>query len=224
MNLRSKPSTSARLGQVLCIVRCSGGNLGWDYVEGCAGTIAPTTSPTFSEGTVIIAGCPADFSANTSSSITVYKPGDRVAWVVSTSPYKIVFQCREFPYSGYCNQKGFGPGEQHDYMAWTVIGPCDGTLSPTSAPTAFVPGASCTYIKEIRTPTATATTSITTLVKPWSVSTLYEAGDQVRIGAKKFQCKPWPHSLWCRMAAYAPTDSATGLWTDAWTLAGSCLI
>ena len=198
-----------------------GGSLGWVYVESCSGTIAPIASPTLIPGTVVIDGCPSDFSGSVASK-NVYKSGDRVAWAVSTSPYKVVYQCREFPNSGYCNQKGFTPGEQYDYMAWTVIGPCDGTMKPTSAPTAFIPGTSCTYTK-VYNPTASTPSSVVTSVGVWSAGTLYEDGDQVRVGAKKFQCKPWPYYLWCRSAAYAPTDSATGLWTEAWTPSGSCL-
>ena len=55
-----------------------------------------------------------------------------------------------------------------------------------------------------------------------SADSRVEAGDQVRIGATKFQCKPWPFFTWCRMSAYKPTLSASGLWTEAWTLAGTC--
>lgn len=193
----------------------NGGNLGWEYVAGCTGTIAPTISPTFLPGTLIV-GCPTYYN----SAHTAYKPGDQVSWADKNLPYKIVYQCRDFPYSGYCNQKGFAPGDQYADMAWTKIGPCEGTQPPTSAPTEFIPGASCTYVKIIKT-TPTSTSVVTPIAK-WTSGTLYEAGDQVRIGAKKFQCKPYPFYLWCRMAAYAPTDSATGLWTDAWTPAGTC--
>ena len=193
----------------------NGGKLGWEYVGECSGTIGPTTSPTLSPGTVIIVGCPTNYNSATTLS---YKAGDQVTIVVGTSSYKIVYQCREFPFSGYCNQEGFAPGTQYDYMAWTVVGPCDGTLVPTSAPTEY--SGACTYTKVVATtPTPTP---VTTAVAPWSAGTLYEAGDQVRIGAKKFQCKPWPYYFWCRLFAYAPTLSDTGLWTEAWTLAGTC--
>jgi hypothetical protein len=192
----------------------NGGNLGWEYVGECTGTIGPTTSPTLSPATVIIVGCPTKYI----SAKVNYLAGDRVTWAVGPSSYKMVYQCREFPYSGYCNQEGFAPGEQYDYMAWTLVGPCEGTLVPTSAPTEY--SGSCTYTKVVTTtPTPTP---VSTPVAPWSLSTQYEAGDQVRIGAKKFQCKPWPHYLWCSLSAYAPTTSETGLWTEAWALAGTC--
>jgi hypothetical protein len=191
----------------------NGGHLGWEYVGVCAGTIGPTMSPTLAAGTVVITGCPAGYNSSANSSN--YKAGDQV------SMSKVVYQCREFPYSGYCNQKAFAPGEQYDYMAWTLLGPCDGTtLAPTSAPTIYSGSSPCTYVKIVTT-TPTPTPVVTPVVT-WSGGTLYEAGDQVRIGAKKFECKPWPFYFWCRVSAYAPTLSDTGLWTEAWTLAGTC--
>jgi len=193
----------------------NGGKLGWEYVGECTGNIDPTMSPTLPPGTSnIITGCPAGYNI-VSANRNYYKAGDQVA-----NSAKVVYQCREFPFSGYCNQQGFAPGEQYDYMAWTILGRCDGSLTPTSAPTVYSGGASCTYTKVITTtPTPTP---VIALVAPWSASTLYEAGDQVRIGAKKFQCKPYPFFYWCRMSAYAPTLSETGLWTEAWTIAGDC--
>ncbi len=188
------------------------GHLGWEYAGVCAGTIGPTMSPTLAAGTVVITGCPAGYNSSANSN---YKAGDQV------SRSKVVYQCREFPYSGYCNQKAFAPGEQYDYMAWTLLGPCDGTtLAPTSAPTIYSGSSPCTYVKIVTT-TPTPTPVVTPVVT-WSGGTLYEAGDQVRIGAKKFECKPWPFYFWCRVSAYAPTLSDTGLWTEAWTLAGTC--
>ena len=198
----------------------NGGVLGWDLVGECAGTISPTSSPTFDPFTQIITGCPDEYKVVT---IKNYMAGDKVSVAIKGSPlYKNVYVCREFPYSGYCSQRGFAPGEQYDYMAWTLLGPCDGTLAPTSTPTSYSGGALCMYTKVVTTtPTPTP---VATPVGTWTAGTLYEAGDQVRIGSKKFQCKPWPFYLWCRMSAYSPTLSLTGLWTEAWTDAGTCPI
>ena len=194
----------------------NGGVLGWDMVGECTGTIGPTSSPTFDPLTIVIAGCPDEYNLAASKN---YVAGEKVSVaVVGSSSYKNVYVCREFPYSGYCSQSGFAPGEQYDYMAWTLLGPCDGTLAPTSAPTAY--SGECTYTKMVTT--SPTPTPVETPVGTWAAGTLYESGDQVRIGAKKFQCKPWPFYLWCRMAAYKPTLSETGLWTEAWTVAGEC--
>ena len=103
-------------------------------------------------------------------------------------------------------------------MAWTLLGPCDGTLAPTSAPTAY--SGSCTYIK-MDTTSPTPNPAVTP-VSAWSASALYNPGDQVCIGAQKFQCKQWPYYFWCRVSVYAPTLVETGLWNEAWSLAGTC--
>ncbi|KAL3761269.1 hypothetical protein ACHAWU_010182 [Discostella pseudostelligera] len=178
----------------------SGGVLGWEYVGECTGTIGPSPSPTFPPGTLIINGCPAEYNSASNSNKN-YKAGDQVARA------DVVYECREFPYSGYCNQEGFAPGDQYDYMAWNRLGPCDGTKSPTISPMTFLGSAPCTYVKIVAT-----TPTPTPVVTP------------VRVGAKKFQCKPWPLVyLFCRMPAYAPTDSeTTGWWNEAWTLVGTC--
>ena len=206
--------------------------MGWEYVGQCAGTVGPTASPTLNPGTVIIAGCPADYQYDSTANKMNYMAGSRVAFKgtggAGSTLYKNVYACREFPYSGYCNQKGFSPDDQYGYMAWTLLGPCEGTLTPTASPIPYGQGGStsCTYTKLIKSTSSststTTTTPVTTPVETWKASTLYEAGDQVRVGAKKFQCKPWPFYMWCRMSAYAPSMSATGLWTEAWTVAGTC--
>ena len=188
----------------------NGGKLGWEYVGGCVGTITPTSSPTY-DASSVIAGCPVAYTATSST----YQAGDKVSRTVSTTPLrKQVYQCRDWPGSVYCNQKTFAPGTEFDYMAWTVLGPCEGTLAPTAAPTSY--GGLCTYEKVVdASPTPTP-------VAEWSLGTSYEAGDQVRIGLAKFECKPWPYYFWCRVASYAPTLSDTGSWTEAWTPAGAC--
>ena len=200
----------------------NGGKLGWEYVGTCTGTLGPTSSPTLDPGTAVITGCPAEYRYSSSTPLN-YIAGDQVSITTDTSSsYKLVYQCREFPFSGYCNQREvFAPGEQYDYLAWSFVGPCDGTLAPTNAPTAYSGGAPCTYIK-VDTTTSPMSTPAVTPVSAWSASTLYNTGDQVRIGAKKFQCKPWPYYFWCRVSVYAPTLSETGLWTEAWSLAGTC--
>lgn len=89
-----------------------GGNLGCNYVERYFGTVAPSTSPMFTPET-IIACCPADFSTPAMAMLSNYKTGNKVARKqVSTSSLKIMYQCCKFPFSGYCNQKGFAPGDR----------------------------------------------------------------------------------------------------------------
>jgi len=58
-------------------------------------------------------------------------------------------------------------------------------------------------------------------VDVYSSSASYEAGDVVRMGTKKFQCKSWPYVLWCSNSAYEPLLEA-GIWSDAWSEIGDC--
>lgn len=49
----------------------------------------------------------------------------------------------------------------------------------------------------------------------WSTSSLssYGAGDKVELAGKTYQCKPWPASGWCSIAAYKPNGTYG---SDAW--------
>lgn len=110
----------------------AGGHMGWTYGGDCTGTFTPTSSPTFDPLSVIPGGCPDDYNI---SSINSYKAGSIVSKTISSTPLqKIMYQCREWPNSGYCNQVTFAPGKQYDYIAWTRLGPCDGTKAPINAP------------------------------------------------------------------------------------------
>ena len=192
-------------------LHAAGGSLGWDIVGGCSGTITPTIAPTYASGSVID-GCPSAYD----SAITTYKSGDQVSSGDGT--YKMVYKCREWPNEGWCNQKAYAPGGAYSDMAWTQVGPCTGTLTPTAAPTTFT--GACKYIKVVTTtPTPTP---VVIDIGSWTSGTSYDAGDKVRIGSATYQCKPWPYYFWCRMSAYKPTLSDTGLWTEAWSPSGAC--
>merc|ERR1712029_560623 len=120
-----------------------GGNLGWELAGSCDGSMGPTASPAFDRLGFIGSGCPGEYSA----SRTDYEAGDQVAVTVSSSPErKVLYQCREYPNAGFCNQSGYAPGvSSYDYMAWSLLGACTGTLSPTSTPTAY--SGTCVYEK-----------------------------------------------------------------------------
>lgn len=51
----------------------------------------------------------------------------------------------------------------------------------------------------------------------------YAAGNKVKNGTGRYECKGWPYSAWCNGAAwaYAPGDGA--YWSDAWNLLGTCI-
>jgi hypothetical protein len=58
---------------------------------------------------------------------------------------------------------------------------------------------------------------------PWKGGEAYAAGKRVTHNTPMhiYECKPWPFSGWCPMAAYEPgkTDAP---WTDAWIDLGVC--
>jgi len=218
------------------------GSLGWTFVGSCSDsatngvTPAPTGSPSFDKLTVDAGGCPEEYN----SGGTGYEAGDAVSFTVSVEPArKIVYKCKEYPDTGYCNLAAFAPGTQFTSMAWTLVGACSGTIAPTNAPTTY--SGNCTYSKKTPSKEIAACTEGSTgctctfnngvvskcekevdveiqvefMVDNWSGSVDYVEGDVVRIGVNQFECKPWPYYLWCRMEAYKPTLN-NGIWADAW--------
>jgi len=144
----------------------SGGDLGWTKEGGCTGTISPTSAPSF-DALALVGGCPEKYST-----AAEYEAGDRVVFQVAAGSAGstaladgwrfIVYECKGWPSTAYCSQDSYKPGSHYDYMAWTVKGHCDGTLSPTAAPTAYVntgcPSSAyseCTYEAGLPTPATT---------------------------------------------------------------------
>ena len=231
-----------------------GGDQGWDIVGKCEGTVSPTASPSFGAMAVVAGGCPEVYD----EASTAYEAGDLVSYNT------IVFECKAYPFNGYCNQAAFGPGSDNAATAWELKGYCTGTISPTASPVAYdnsdlvgVPteceaetAASgtvvrCYYENDVTTEesctcsaadcpnplgldgTSTACTKDVTVthcpsVEAYSTTATYAAGDVVRIGTKRFKCKPWPFYLWCGNEAYAPTLEDGGTWGDAWSTDGDC--
>lgn len=202
-----------------------GGDQGWALKGSCDGSVGPTTSPSFDALASSGRACPEDWSA----SKTDYAAGDQVSYAVSNTPErKIVFECKSWPNSGFCNQgAGYEPTTMHAGDAWTLIGACDGSFAPTLSPAAYA--GTCTYDRcrlvsgtETCTEGTTGCTCTPTDVDPYSSSAAYVANDVVRLGAKQFRCRTWPNELWCPNTAYAPTGEAGGIWTDAWTSIEDC--
>ena len=156
-------------------------DMGWTVLGYCSGTLAPTTHPDFTDLTNQ-GGCPSAYSAS-----STYGAGDKV------SVSQIVYECRAWPHSGYCNQ--YAPDSDLGDFGWTVLGYCSGTIAPTYM------GINCP--------------------PPYVTGTSYKAGDQVYKAGRVYQCKPYPFYLWCSNPAYEP-GMPMGVWADAWTLKGSC--
>ena len=87
----------------------------------------------------------------------------------------------------------------------------DWTPAPTNEPTS----------KPSSVPSSSPTICGLVPVEPYSSFTSYDTGDVVRIGTKRFKCKGYPFSLWCRNVAYAPS-LRNGIWRDAWKEDGYC--
>ncbi|KAL7502270.1 hypothetical protein ACHAXN_000843, partial [Cyclotella atomus] len=94
----------------------------WTLLGSCAGTIAPTSSPVF-KLLVNAGGCPDEYDPS-----TTYEEGD-----MATSD-GIVYKCRSWPTSGWCSVDVYAPGGVYSKIAWTTLGYCEGTISPTTAP------------------------------------------------------------------------------------------
>ena len=83
----------------------------WTRLGSCdGGTIRPTDAPAHVALTDI-GGCPEEFSE-----YMEYEAGDRV------QVNGIVFQCKDWPYSIYCNAKGHEPLSPLADSAWTKLG------------------------------------------------------------------------------------------------------
>jgi len=219
-----------------------GGSQGWTRVAPCDGTLtgSPTSSPSFDALTEVTGGCPGEYELSDDE----YEAGDRVTYTVSVAPVrKIVFECKTFPNSGYCNQEAFAPGAEHADRAWILKGYCEGTTAPTLSPVAYT--GTCEYTKEVSesegctcgdfgcpnpgglpaTSAAcekTVMTTATETVAIYSSSIKYVTADVVRLGVDRFKCKPWPFHMWCSNDAYQPSVDSDGPWKEAWLEDGVC--
>mmetsp|Transcript_22256 Transcript_22256/g.44750 ORF Transcript_22256/g.44750 Transcript_22256/m.44750 type:complete len:267 (-) Transcript_22256:291-1091(-) len=95
------------------------------------------------------------------------------------------------------------PGELADDDAWTEVGPCTGTVGPTSSPTFDPDTPGCP--------------------DPYSPAIAYGKGDKVAVdGSRAYMCKRDDDAAFCNAGPrYAP---GTGLYSDvAWVWLGSCV-
>jgi len=109
-----------------------GGDQGWDVVGKCDGTIAPTASPSFGSIAIYSGGCPEAYDEANELS---YEAGDSVSYV--TGGGTLVYECKPYPYDGYCKQTDFAPGTKNGRSAWELKGLCEGTMAPTGSPIAY---------------------------------------------------------------------------------------
>ena len=141
-------------------------------------------------------GCPAVWEAGT------YAAGDMV------SDDQTIFKCTTYPNSLFCSQEAYKPVASTSAggaytLAWETIGPCLGTIAPTTA-----------------------------VVKPgcpseWVVGTAYVAGSLVSKNGQILKCKstaamPTLDKL-CNQVGFEPFSTTYGgAWAHAWEVIGPC--
>ncbi|KAL3790572.1 hypothetical protein HJC23_008778 [Cyclotella cryptica] len=165
----------------------------WKDLGECTGTAAaptPSNKPTYAKWTG--SGCPATWVDG-----FAYEGGDLAE--VNGNVYK----CSTTPFvNAWCGNPSYKPGDSTYWQqAWTLLGSCTGTMSPSKAPS----------FKTIK--------SAGGCPEPYAASTTYEAGDKVEANGLAYQCRSWPNSAWCSMNGYEPDGPNS---KDAWTLLGYC--
>jgi hypothetical protein len=186
------------------------GQLGWRLIGHCDGTISPTSAPAFTSLADVGGGCPPAYDE-----ATTYEEGDVASLARSDNPDRVVvYECKAWPSGAYCNAgPNYAPGSANSALGWTLKGSCSGTMAPSTSPVVYTPAAKCRWYN--------GTQAVT--INNWAESSLstYIAGTRVRKEDRIYKCKGYPYSLWCKMAAYEPEETA--YWAEAWTTAGTCV-
>jgi hypothetical protein len=189
--------------------------IAWTYIKGCTGTITPTATPTFDPADV--EGCPEVYNGGAE-----YEEGDKVSVTAAGEDYGKIYECKAWPDSNYCGQEAFSPLNTarlcNDKVcwptAWTYLGGCAGTITPTATPT-FDPA------------------DVGGCPDEFEEGTDYEEGDKMSIIAdgedygKIYKCKGWPVTGHCKSEAYSPLNTAQACggevcWPVAWSYEGGC--
>jgi hypothetical protein len=124
--------------------------------------------------------------------------------------YRLVYECKNWPYSGFCGQLGYKPEKNREIspnawkVAWRVIGYCTGTITPTPAPTFDTISFGCPDM--------------------YSSSADYDEGDMISVVISDdvgmmYECRPFPFEGWCALKGYEP---GSDLGDMAWKKIGPC--
>ncbi|KAK1733587.1 hypothetical protein QTG54_015760 [Skeletonema marinoi] len=185
----------------------------WKPTNSCTGTVNPTESPVFINPQD---GCPEEFDSS-----TTYEANDRVS-VTREDGRSVMYTCKAFPASQWCNVATYSPlntdkqcnGKECWPDAWTRIGGCTGSYSPTGTPT-FDPA------------------NVEGCPEEYDDGSEYEGGDRVSVTAagedygKIYECKAWPEADHCGNEAYSPLNTeklcnGKVCWPIAWTYIKGC--
>jgi len=156
----------------------------WKIMGTCRGLLPPTASPTIDPDAP---GCPPVFDQ-----AATYKSGDRV------SVGSLSYECKRYPWSAFCGLANFEPGSSNSDLGWILLGSCDGTLAPTTAPTLDPNSPGCPA--------------------EYSPDGDYQAGDRVSVGSTVYQCKTDGNSPFC--LAFGPEHERGG--SLGWEKLSSC--
>eukprot|EP00956_Cyclotella_meneghiniana_P020040 scaffold34931_cov38-Cyclotella_meneghiniana.AAC.4 len=168
----------------------------WSNLGVCSGTAAalttpaPTTKPTPSRWTNM--GCPEEWTSG-----GTYEGGDLVEQDGN------VYSCSTSTGANlWCGDAAYKPGDSvHWEMAWALLGSCNGTIRPTTAPA------------------YTSLSNHNGCPVEFDARATYEAGDKVEMYGLVYECRSWPNSGWCSQEGYEP-DGAN--YKDAWIVLGFC--
>eukprot|EP00956_Cyclotella_meneghiniana_P035057 scaffold110845_cov23-Cyclotella_meneghiniana.AAC.1 len=161
----------------------------WSDEGVCSGTTAtlttstPTAKPSPSRWTHT--GCPEQWISG-----GLYEGGDVVEQDGN------VYSCSTAMGANlWCSLNAYKPGDSDNWeMAWTLLGSCEGNISPITYPNGGCPN-------------------------EFDSSATYESGDVVELDGLVYQCRSWPNSGWCSQAGYEPDGEH---YHDAWTHLGYC--
>ena len=161
----------------------------WTLLGSCSGTIAPSASPVY-VSIPNAGGCPEAFSSS-----NTYEEGDKV------EANGLVYKCRAWPNSAWCNSVGYEPGDDSSADAWEVLGYCEGSIAPTASPN-FVSLADAGGCPET-----------------YSDAAVYEAGDKVTMEVNAGTMLVYE----CGDVAGYCNQYEPGHWSKlGWTLKGYC--
>ena len=113
-----------------------------------------------------------------------------------------MYQCTsDEPSSAWCGSEGYQPGDSIHYdQVWTLLGSCDGTLSPSAAAVGEGYLGGCPGGWEQRGATDDP----------------YLEGERISKDGVVYQCKAWPHNLNCGQDGFEPmAEDAIGT-LNAW--------
>jgi hypothetical protein len=167
----------------------------WSDQGECSGTAAivtpsPTNKPTYAQWTG--AGCPDAWVSGHD-----YE-GNELAEVDG-----VVYRCSNaLAVAQWCGGEQYKPGDSLYWeIAWTRLGSCDGTISPSKSPM---------YV---------SITNAGGCPDDYSDSEEYEEGDKVTVNGLVYKCRSWPNSGYCGRDGYEPGGTYS---KEAWTLLGYC--